>query len=244
MAIILRASFEGGNDGDAITTTNEPGISGTIGTAPTFSAAQKRFGNNSMLTVSGGGTNGSIRQNTSGTVTRLFYRAYVKRVTAASTNANMINVRDSATTTITAITMTATGKFNLRDGSTQVASSTNGMAVGDWARIELDVDRGGGTQALSIYLGANIESSTPTETISGASTAGVGDIGSVLTGLPVASSGAQYAYDEVAIGDSAIGPYVAATYTVSVWNGTSEDAATARVWDGTTEVAAQIDSVA
>ena len=230
MAILRNAHFDGQTTG-YVNTGNEPGIDGIVNTNPLYTTAYVLHGQAAMLSENGGVAS-TVRQNLPSPAGSAHWRAYVNRVGTNASNAAFAVARDSSgNTTCATLAVGSSGGILLRDGFSTVATSSYLWTVGSWVRLEWFVDRANSTQSLDIYHGANLEGMTPSESLSGACTAGTSPLGNFLAGLNAAVTSAQFAVDELAIGDAPIGPFVPSTITVSVW-------------DGATEVAASIDSVA
>lgn len=82
----------------------------------------------------------------------------------------------------------STGKFQLRNGTSAVATSTmNAVLDGRAYRLNWRVNQTGTTQFLDIYTGANLGGTTPDETISGAYTQG--NVGRLMLGSPANPNG-------------------------------------------------------
>ncbi|MBP6038540.1 MAG: hypothetical protein KA604_04365 [Candidatus Saccharimonas sp.] len=239
MTRFLEAHFDAATSG-SITTALEPGISSTTGTAPTFSAADTIHGAAGALSASG--VVSILRQDIPSPLPSIYWRGYIKRVLANPTVAQFAAARDSANANCASLAMQASGAIVLRDGNTAVATSTHTLAAGDWVRVEWYVDRGGtSTQTLELFYSGNIEGTIPNEVLTGACTAATTPLHQVSSGSITASAGAQFAVDEAVLADAYVGPFASPPYTVTVWNGTTEDAVSSvTVWDGSTEVVSNI----
>lgn len=108
--------------------------------------------------------------------------------------------------------VTTAGKFQLRNATAAVATSTtNAVLDGRWYRFRWKVNQTGATQFVDIFAGSNLNGTVPDETISGAYTQG--NVGQLIFGTPANPNGtdisAKYAY--IHVNDTAFGaPYAAA----------------------------------
>jgi hypothetical protein len=234
--------FEGGADGVVLATSNTAFASFT-GTAATwtFLAAAKAFGSRGSRIV-------SAASNVYGTVNlganspNIYVRMFMKCTIPGAGN-TIIGVALSGVTNRAQLTVTNSGKINLRSPAAVVAGPSATVVAGQWVRLEWDIV--GATQTLRIYAGADPNSATPTETMSGAVTVATGS-DTVRLGTTTSDTWTQD-LDGFAVSTTAQpGPHApdpAGGPTAWVWNGSVLTPATIQVWDGSALVSAGVGSV-
>lgn len=108
--------------------------------------------------------------------------------------------------------VSSTGKFQIRDNTAAVATSTmNAVLDGRFYRFRWKVNQTGTTQFVDIFTGANLHGTVPDETISGAYTQG--NIGQLILGTPANPNGTDvsFKYSYIGVHDSGFtAPYAAA----------------------------------
>jgi hypothetical protein len=233
MTVLFNAHFDYQTSG-TVSVTNEPGITGIYSGNPSFSSANKVHGAAGMLTLSAAPS--GVKQDLLTPLGACYWRGYVQRTGTNSATAGFALAKDGATTTIASLAVSSAGVMSLRDGTTNVATSSFTWTVGAWVRYEWYVNKAANTQSVSLFYGANLEGTTPSETLSGACNSGTSPVYGIISGLNNSTAGSQFAFDELVVADAPIGPYVV-PYTISVWDGSTEVAATVSVWDGSSEIA-------
>lgn len=98
----------------------------------------------------------------------VFYQRLYVRVQTALPAANMVLIRAYQTTgpaTRAQVRLKTDGTFDIRNGTTSVATSTFALTTGAWVRLEWLVDETAGVNSLRIFHGANLNGSTADETL-------------------------------------------------------------------------------
>jgi len=167
--ITFTESFETGPDATALSTTNTAYtliLKGTSCTSAFTTDGYAGLGGKFYAT----GVTGSYSyasKTLSPAVSVLYTRRFYK-VDATPTAATPILAAFGSGTKNGAVTMTSTGKFGLQNGSAGAATSTTSVPLNAYFRLEWTFSSTAGTQSLQIYTGANVNGTTPTETISAA----------------------------------------------------------------------------
>lgn len=167
-------SLEGGSSGTGITSGNSGGGSGDAFDAALnaeFSNVRAAHGSLSARCVLSAASTANVEWATAGT--HWFARSYLYMDTAPPANMQIINVLSTGTLRAMVQVQSSDRKVRILDaGFTQIGISTNALAVDAWHRIEVEFTQGTTTAGLvvvKIYSGANLESGTPTETITSSS---------------------------------------------------------------------------
>lgn len=124
-----------------------------------------------------------------------YYRYYGRLSSLPSANMQIFSSRNSGTILGGARVQTD-GKIRLINGTITVATSTAEITTGQWFRIEYFYNSSSSTQTLRLYFGNSVNSTTPTETITGPATEGSAD--SFLIGLINGEPNITYDIDEIA----------------------------------------------
>src|SRR6478672_10771565 len=172
---LLVNTAEGGSNGTTITTGNTGGASGNAATSVTTAGAVAIF---DASKVAHGTLSYQFSTSTSaqaffewssgvGPIPRCFGGFYVN-ASAFTTVPSLARLRgNGAATQNIRISLDATGHVQVRGtGNTVLATSTNPLVVGSWARIEWDVIGGPlGTANVYIYLAADAAVGAHTELV-------------------------------------------------------------------------------
>ena len=135
------------------------------------------------------------REQYSSTTSR-FYRFYMRLSSLPAATGTIFSLLDAAgTTTVGALRMQTDGTILLRDGSITVNTSTTALVPNQWMRVELFYNAAASTQTLKLYTGANIDNTTPTETLTGAATNGATTY--MQYGMITSQASQTYDLDEV-----------------------------------------------
>lgn len=165
--------FSGGTNGTSITTGNT-GYTTITGTA-VFDASTRINGALSGKMTSSG--SGALLRHTFTATTSRYFRRYL-RVSAFPVSGSVLAIcrlRNSSSSTMAEINLTNDGVFTLKNGSTVVATSSNTPLTHTWFRLEWFINGGGTTQTLRLFLHGDVNSATPTETLTGAYSGGTFD---------------------------------------------------------------------
>ena len=131
---------------------------------------------------------------------KFFSRSFVKFNEAVTANAVIQVLQTSGGGNLAQLQLMTTGILRIRNVATAVGTAVTAITYGEWIRLEWDVDGDAGTQELRIYTGANVNGTTPDETLTGAYTNGA--IGLTKYGTTVAITNTFW-LDEIAIDDTA-----------------------------------------
>ncbi|HSX30885.1 MAG TPA: hypothetical protein VLE99_03125 [Candidatus Saccharimonadales bacterium] len=173
MASVFSEGFETGPNGATITTSN-CAYSSVTGTA-VFDNFTFMANTLSAKLSPGGGAAVTLKENfTSPPIMHRFFRRYF-RVNALPSGANILvpmRIR-SGVNSVAQLTLQQSGVLTIRDGpTTVVATSTSTVSINTWFRVEWEVNATGSTQNCRLFMGANVNGTTPTETLSGSYTQG------------------------------------------------------------------------
>ncbi|GEM_PF-3282790 len=242
MTVFLSAHFDSATSG-TLNATTEPGISSTSNTDPTYSGVDARYGAAAALIPLG--LSSLMLQNLPTQSGSLYWRVYFKMKSVNSSLVTIAAARDSASANCASIAVNAAGSIVLRDGNTGISTTSYSMNPSNsWVRLEWFVNRSGNTQTLSVFYGANIEGTVANETLTATCSAGLSLLNRIVFGAVGSTTGAQFAYDEAVLADAYVGAFASASYTVTVWSGSSElPTSSVTVWDGTAEVPASLAGV-
>lgn len=190
----LSNSLEGGTSGTTVSAGNSGGASGdafntvTIGTGATlaFDNAHAAHGTLGMQVATAGTTATSLAEYGI-TATVAWFRAYVFVTANPAANVNIIRLLDSATI-LTTVRLNSSGKIAFLTGAATLSGTSSAtFPLNQWFRIEVGVDftaPGSQTVTVRLYLGADPDSISITETISAtALTVGSTNISTVRYGV-------------------------------------------------------------
>lgn len=167
-------TFEGGTDGAAITTGNSGGTSGdafdTV-LACNYSNLNPAHGTLSARAVLSAAATAMLEWATSGG--HWYVRDYLYMDTAPPANMQLINALSSGTLRAMVQIQSSDRKLRILDaGFVQIGISAAALAIDAHHRIEVEFTQGTTTAGLvvvKIYSGADLESATPTETVTASS---------------------------------------------------------------------------
>lgn len=224
MALVKTIALENGTNGNSLTTALT-GYEAISGTAATYSNAWAPTG----LTLSARAVTTTATSIYRGTLTTAlaspFYRKYEKLTNLPSADTAIVQGATSGGVYACEVQMRTTGIIRIRNASsTAVATSAHTFAAGDAFRLEWN-PQPGGTQTLRLFWGANIDGTTPDETLSG-TTGGSGTIGRFLDGT-CNSATFTHAWAGVAVDDTTwVGPAAPGTpivpgYDAKSWSGSA-----------------------
>lgn len=164
MAETFAEDFEGFSDGTALTSSNTA-FSGTAGSG-TLEAdtAQAAEGSVSALASVDGTTFAYFRHAIGSLVGLRFWRWYWSPDSIPSSNTQIAQLLASGTVRAQ-VRQNSDGTFSLRNAFTAVATSTTSVSAGTAGRLQWSVDNSAGTNELQIFVGANVDGTTPDETI-------------------------------------------------------------------------------
>ena len=164
--------------------------SGTF-TSSTSSTIHGTFGRFNTTTSS----TDFARKQYSSTSSR-FYRFYIRLSSLPAATATLFSLLDApGTSTVSALRMQTDGTILLRNGVVTVDTSTTALNTNEWMRIELFYNAAASTQTMRIYAGADVDSTTPTETLTGAATNGATSY--MQYGMITSQASQTYDLDEV-----------------------------------------------
>lgn len=159
MAVLLHTCE--GTDGVAVTTANAPGGSNNWAevvrnaTATNeFDTAQRMHGSSSILLASP--TTGTDRCYVRWGFTaagQVAVRAYFRFSGLPSTSQNIIALNNASHTRVAALSYTQTGYLLVQDSTATTQASSGTVPLDAWQRIEVVVDRTGGTVTARRYVG-------------------------------------------------------------------------------------------
>lgn len=162
-------TFDGLSSGTPVTTVNTAFTSVFKGSTSTIDVASATpVHGNFARNVNPGATNSNMRYMYSTPPMAQYYRAYYRFATLPATVTTIFMLRDSLAATLATLRVDTTGSILLKKGTVTVATTTTKVQVGQWFRVELFWDGTSSSQTLRLFTGANVNSETPTETISGA----------------------------------------------------------------------------
>lgn len=143
--------------------------------------------------------------------TSRFYRFYMRLSSLPAATATIFSLLDPAgSTTVSALRMQTNGTILLRNGNITVNTSTTALSANEWMRVELFYNAANSTQTLKLYKGGNVDSTTPTETLTGAATNGAASY--FQLGMITAQASQTYDLDEVETSTATwLGPSATAT---------------------------------
>jgi len=125
-----------------------------------------------------------------------FYRFYMRLSSLPAATATVFSLLDNAgTTTVGALRVQTDGTILLRNGAVTVDTSTTALNINEWMRIELFYNAAASVQTAKLYAGANVNSTTPTETLTGAATNGATSYMNI--GMVTSQASQTYDIDEV-----------------------------------------------
>lgn len=143
-------------------------------------------------------SSGSYRYVFPGASSTLYYlRMYVRINAIPSSNVTIMNLLEPSDTTLGNIQLLSDGTLRMRNINTAVDVSSSVVPLDTWVRLEWRYNSSSGSQTLRYYEGANVNGSTPTETLSGAAQTGK-DIGILAVGLTQSVPSIAFDLDEVA----------------------------------------------
>lgn len=186
--------FESGSEAADLTTSNTvfSAISKGASSTAKFKAAQALHGSSGAELVAA--ANETVTCDRTITSSPLVWsRVYSKGLPSLTMSAGsftLIRARLGATT-YAQVKVKSNGSFELvKENNTLVAASATLITAGKAFRVSLGIDASGTALTCKIYVGANLESTTPTETLGGtAGTYGGGNIDLFLFGVGTAQTG-------------------------------------------------------
>ena len=220
MAIIRQNTFEGGNDGDAITTGNSGGVSGdafnyaTAQGATTFEATDPIRGVLSALMVLGSGDFNALGWDLPD-VSVTAFRGYVTVSDATPAGNTRLFYGENNGDPIFDVQLTTDGAIRIRDnGLTERYRTGAGIITpGEKFRVEARVDHSltVGHLQLRVWTGTDVESPNPNDAEEVGSPTADWDTGAVCDRFDLRVSNQSQTisirYDEVAVDDADwIGP--------------------------------------
>lgn len=175
--------------------------------------------------------------------TSLYSRGYLKVDNAGTANQTFawVNQQGGAQNSrVAEVRFRSTQRdFQLRSNTATAVATSTAYALGTTVRWEWFINRAGTTQTLRLYSGANLNGTTPDQTITG--TTGAGDATFNRFGcvsMLVQAGTPDVTFDKFAIGDDWIGPHVATDpgadepFEFVEWNGTTLAPLTVHEWSG------------
>lgn len=166
MAAVFTEDFEGGSSGSAITTANTAYNAVPVSGSGTNTFQAGLFGLCARCGVTAASSTAYLQQDFTATGVR-YLRRYFK-VSALPGGFNVILAAlVSPNTNRARVGLTVAGLLLIQNGTTTVGTSTTVVAADTWYRVEWKLDNTGATQSLQIFVGANINGTTPDETITG-----------------------------------------------------------------------------
>lgn len=211
MTVLLDERFETGPDTATIDTTNS-GFTAVGGTSTNGSRTFTSTGPHDGALCgkfTAGSTTGSMwgRYDLAAASSTIYLRQYVKFTGAFPSNGTGIGyLRNSGGTVLARLEVNSAGTFDIKNGTTLQATSTTTATLDQWCRLEWGLNAATG-QELRIYVGANVEGTTPDETITGAFTATTGQ--QMLLGWGGNTANRTMYLDAVAIDNATwVGPLV------------------------------------
>jgi len=208
MASIFSEPFDTVPGGVAVSTANTVFDLVSISGSSAFVGATGTLKNNgARIDASAAGVSGRASWTA---VTSNYHRLYLRLSSYPSANMGIMSIR-SAVTVRANIQLSPSGIVRVRDGLVLSASSTNVLPLNQWVRLEWFWDSAGGTQAVRIYIGANLHSpSTYTELVMASVSSGSADNSTVgvLDGITIPN----FQIDEYAVDDGTwVGPVMLST---------------------------------
>lgn len=214
MSRVFTEKFESGTAGASLSAANTSynSIAGTAA-GPTFVSSPSRSGFAAKFILAS--NTSSLRQDIgvagTGVALRVYRRYwYIDALTAIV----YIGQANLGGTALAKIRLNASGSITIMNGNTAVGTSTLTIATGAWFRVEYKIDVAATTQTCQIFAGANVEGTTPDETISGSYTGGNFD--RYNDGPVIATTSAFNLYLDDVADDSTTypGPEAAVTATI------------------------------
>lgn len=160
----------------------------------------------------------------------LYWRLYV-RIPANPASDTSIAALRNGTSFNADLRVTATGRVQLRDAGTAVATSTSALTPNVWHRLEWHWDRAGGLQEVRLWLGANLHGTvTQSETLTGAATSALTTADNTMRGISTAQAGWNVDIDDDKASDTTwVGPSVVTAGAALLREGFEGGAAAAAV---------------
>lgn len=99
-----------------------------------------------------------------------FYSRMYFRLAAYPTGQSLylMHIRDSGAVESSNVKVSTAGKISLSNLNNAVATTAGALPLNQWIRAEVFWNRAAGTQTLQLYYGANVEGTTPDDTLTGA----------------------------------------------------------------------------
>lgn len=161
MTLSFVENFEGGADGDAVTSSNTSFTSVT-GSGCTFAASPAPAeGSLSMAVTAAAGVDNFV-QNTFSATPLWLRRFYVRPPSTLTGIVHLLTTRGSNAQR-NRVRLNADRTVSLLNGSTVVWTSVTALPAGQWSRIEVRIDNGAGQQQARLYVGADPNTTTATE---------------------------------------------------------------------------------
>lgn len=210
MARTFTENYDSSTDGTTVSTsTTTYGQVGIGGTATlTHSSTRSRTGLSMKATGSTAGDNAVGRDIFSaGLVSNRWRRFYFLSSTIGTSDLIICGAFSTNATTRARLKLNIAGTFTIQNGVTAVGTSTTVLSADTWCRLEWELNGGAGTQTLRIFVGANVEGTTPDETV-GPFTFNAGTFDRQMDGMVVAPTAAKTIYIDNVAGDDAtwLGP--------------------------------------
>lgn len=139
----------------------------------------------------------------SGTADEIHVTCYVTKHSDPSQNSTFLTTNSDTAGSAGQIRVRANNSLvQLRDNFSAVGTTSATFNPGDTWRFDWVMDFATNSQSVDIYYGANLEGSTPDETLSGS----MGNApNAVAIGAQAAATGFDFGYDSFALGDAPIG---------------------------------------
>lgn len=208
------ASFEGQPDGTVATTGNTGYDVVTLASSTIeFDTAWSAAGSSSLRVATVAANGPFIAEQSGPSGTTVWRRTYVRPAVLPAANENILRFLDGANTIMATVRITPTGTIGvLRAAGTLVGTSSHALAAGDPIRIEQKIvasNAAAGELTVTLFYGANLNGTTPDETISatGTSTGSNGPVARYRLGFLTGGANGDVNFDEDVVDDTGpIGP--------------------------------------